>query len=52
MEEASYLRSKAAQCRRLARSVTDAAAIRALEEMAEEFEQHAAVVEARGDGPG
>lgn len=46
MDESNYLRAKAAQCRRLAKSVTDEATTAALEEMAEEFERRAAAIEA------
>jgi hypothetical protein len=49
MDEASYLRAKAAQCRRLARSVSDEATVTALEEMAGELERRAAAIEA-GEG--
>ena len=49
MDEASYLRAKAAQCRRLAKAVSDEATVKALEEMAGELERRAAAVEA-GEG--
>ena len=49
MNEASYLRAKAAQCRRLARGVSDDATIQALDQMAGEFERRAAAVEAGND---
>ena len=49
MDEASYLRAKAAQCRRLAKAVTDEVTIRALEEMAGEFERRAAAIDAGSD---
>jgi hypothetical protein len=50
MDEASYLRAKAAQCRRLAKSVTDETTVRALEEMAREFEQRALAIEKANEG--
>ena len=41
-EQAEQLRTKAAQCRRLARSITDERAIDALLGLASEYEQRAA----------
>ena len=49
MNEASYLRAKAAQCRRLTRAVSDDATIQALDQMAGAFEGRAAAVEAGND---
>ena len=49
MDEASYLRAKAAQCRRLAKAVTDEATVLALEEMAGELERRAAAIDAGDD---
>jgi hypothetical protein len=49
MDEASYLRAKAAQCRRLAKAVTGEATAQALEEMAGELERRAVAVEAGSD---
>ena len=45
-----HLREQAQRCRRLARSIFDAEAIAALEEMAREFEQRAADLEREASG--
>jgi hypothetical protein len=50
MDQSDYLRTKAAQCRRLAKAVTDEATVRALEEMADELDQRASTSDADKSG--